>query len=67
MNNNEPDGRFFTESQIVVFISDALAPLIKMAILFKSNITSDFEIRNQRQAALDMTDLTTRSACTNIY
>ena len=29
-----------------------------MAVTFKSSITSNFEIRNERQAALDMTDLT---------
>ncbi len=40
-----------------VSISDAFSPLIKVAVTFKSNITSNFEIRNDRQAALDMSDI----------
>jgi cell surface protein SprA len=53
------NGDFLPRDQIpAVTLADAFSPLIKMAVVFKSNISSDFEIRDQRQAALDLTDLT---------
>ena len=53
------NGDFLPRDQIpAVAISDAFSPLIKVAVTFKSNVTSNFEIRNDRQAALSMSDLT---------
>ncbi len=53
------NGDFLPKDQIpAVAISDQFSPLIKMAVTFKNNIVSNFEIRNERQAALSMTDLT---------
>ncbi len=53
------NGDFLPRDQIpAVSLSDAFSPLIKLAVMFKNNVSSNFEIRNQRQAALDLTDLT---------
>ncbi len=52
------NGDFLPKDVIpTVAISDAFSPLIKIAVTFKGNISSNFEIRNDRQAALDMSDI----------
>ena len=58
-NIRDVNGDFLPKDQIpLVAISDAFSPLIKVAVTFKNNITSNVEVRNERQAALSMTDFT---------
>ena len=53
------NGDFLPRDQIpTVSIMDAFSPLIKIAATFKNNITSNLEIKTERQAALNMSDLT---------
>ena len=53
------NGDFLPRDQIpTVSISDALSPLIKIAVTFKNNVMSNIEIKTDRQVALNMSDLT---------
>jgi cell surface protein SprA len=53
------NGDFLPRDQIpTVSISDQLSPLIKINVAFKNNVSSNFEVKTDRQIALNMSDLT---------
>lgn len=52
------NGDFIDKDQIpAVSLADQFSPLAKLVVAFKSGISSNFEIRDSRQVALDMTDI----------
>jgi cell surface protein SprA len=58
-NVRDVNGDFLPRDQIpTVSISDQFSPLGKIAITFKNNVTSNIEVRTDRQIALNMSDLT---------
>lgn len=52
------NGDFIDKDQIpAVSLADQFSPLAKLVVAFKNGVSSNFEIRNTRQVALDMTDI----------
>jgi len=52
------NGDFIDKDQIpAVSLADQFSPLAKIVVAFKNGVSSNFEIRNTRQVALDLTDI----------
>jgi cell surface protein SprA len=52
------NGDFIDKTQIpAVSLADQFSPLAKLVVAFKNGVSSNFEIRDTRQVALDMSDI----------